>query len=465
MARYYIRSTKGTGEANLYTEVQKRETAEHPRISLKIATPIVVDIETWENAHATPRALDRFMNSREGRELRKRMDEITEAIESLTSRGIYSRAEIEDAINANYYREVRQEQRRIRQELEAEAEALKEQDRANPVIYLDRLIEGMETGEIKHRGRVLSYNSLKVWKAFAKTFRAFYAKHPFTWNEINGLIADRYTAYLEGQNLMSRTVSAYQALFSALTKRAMSEGMHTNSRALEVIGRKRVLEDEKKTQIYLTTEELQALYNMPLTGKEEKARDIFMSGVYTCQRFSDYSRLDPSNFSTTAKGTKVVRIQQKKTGSVVVIPILNDNLLHIAEKYGYSLPKMGDIYVCRHVRNILKRLSAEVPSLAEEVRTVLTRHELEAEQRGEVKHRRDAQGYVIKPRYELVGTHTARRSGITNLYLSGKFDMLQMMSISGHKSAVMFREYIRLSKEEIAEAMTATMEDTNEQLF
>lgn len=121
MARYYIRSTKGTGEANLYTEVQKRETAEHPRISLKIATPIVVDIETWENAHATPRALDRFMNSREGRELRKRMDEITEAIESLTSRGIYDRAEIEEAINANYYREVRQEQRRIRQELEAEA--------------------------------------------------------------------------------------------------------------------------------------------------------------------------------------------------------------------------------------------------------------------------------------------------------------------------------------------------------
>ena len=150
---------------------------------------------------------------------------------------------------------------------------------------------------------------------------------------------------------------------------------------------------------------------------------------------------------------------------MVVIPILNDNLLRIAEKYGYTLPHMGDIYVCKHVRNILKRLSAEVPSLGEEVRTVLTRHELEAEQRGEVKHRRDAQGYVIKPRYELVGTHTARRSGITNLYLSGKFDMLQMMSISGHKSAEIFREYIRLSNEEIAEAMTATMEDTNEQLF
>ena len=46
-----------------------------------------------------------------------------------------------------------------------------------------------------------------------------------------------------------------------------------------------------------------------------------------------------------------------------------------------------------------------------------------------------------------------------------EYDMLQMMCISGHKCAEIFREYIRLSNEEIAEAMTATMEDTNEQLF
>jgi hypothetical protein len=106
-----------------------------------------------------------------------------------------------------------------------------------------------------------------------------------------------------------------------------------------------------------------------------------------------------------------------------------------------------------------------VPTLAEEVRTVLTRYELEAEQTGEAKYRRDAQGYVIKPRYDLVGTHTARRSGITNLYLSGKFDMIQMMSISGHKNAEVFREYIRLSSEEIAEAMSVAIETDDEQLF
>ena len=38
-------------------------------------------------------------------------------------------------------------------------------------------------------------------------------------------------------------------------------------------------------------EELEALYDMELTGLEEKVRDVFLIGCYTAQRFSDYSRI------------------------------------------------------------------------------------------------------------------------------------------------------------------------------
>lgn len=44
-------------------------------------------------------------------------------------------------------------------------------------------------------------------------------------------------------------------------------------------------------EIYLTEEELQALYEMPLEGKEETARDVFLVGCYTSQRFSDTERI------------------------------------------------------------------------------------------------------------------------------------------------------------------------------
>ena len=144
--------------------------------------------------------------------------------------------------------------------------------------------------------------------------------------------------------------------------------------------------------------------------------------------------------------------------------------LEIAEKYNYEIPKVSDVILNRYVKKILKDLSKTVPSLAKLERTVLTMRERTMEERGEVSFRRDAKGYVVKPRYDLVSSHTARRSGITNLYLTGLFDEVQMMSVSGHKDAKTFREYVKLSSDEIADAIAKKLADkenkaTNEGLF
>ncbi len=45
-------------------------------------------------------------------------------------------------------------------------------------------------------------------------------------------------------------------------------------------------------------------------------------------------------------------------------------------------------------------------------------------------------------RYDCVPTHTARCSGITNMYLSHEFTILQMMHISGHKIPKTFMDYL-----------------------
>jgi len=71
---------------------------------------------------------------------------------------------------------------------------------------------------------------------------------------------------------------------------------------------------------------------------------------------------------------------------------------------------------------------------------------------------KDRRGNVVKPRYELVSTHTARRTAITNLYLTGLFDTFQMMHVSGHRTNQSFIEYIRLSSDEIAETITKALE-------
>ncbi len=58
-------------------------------------------------------------------------------------------------------------------------------------------------------------------------------------------------------------------------------------------------------------------------------------------------------------------------------------------------------------------------------------------------------------RYDCVPTHTARCSGITNMYLSHEFTILQMMHISGHKIPKTFMDYLKLLSNEVADEIDA----------
>lgn len=55
-----------------------------------------------------------------------------------------------------------------------------------------------------------------------------------------------------------------------------------------------------------------------------------------------------------------------------------------------------------------------------------------------------------KKKYELISSHTARRSFATNLYLRCK-DARMVMNFTGHTTEENFRKYICISKTEMAE--------------
>ena len=57
------------------------------------------------------------------------------------------------------------------------------------------------------------------------------------------------------------------------------------------------------------------------------------------------------------------------------------------------------------------------------------------------------------PKYELIKTHTARRSGATNMYLAC-ISTLEIMKVTGHKTEKDFLKYIRVTKEETAEILS-----------
>ena len=468
MGNYFLRTKKEKGTASVYLRVQKR----NPKLNILVCSKVSVDIQQWDKVTQDVAKWNDYCKTQDGRKVKETLDSISSAIDNLISQGIYDKARIDEVVEAIVFREERERQRIQEEEERQEQERLrliKEQEeearKADVILFLENFLEGIKNGRIKNGAENYTLNTCKVWSNFLGILKRFIQIYPFTWKDINKALADHFVSFMEKNGYMVTSINKYIICFKAMIQNAMDQELHNNLIALRAFSKKKIQETDKAKEIYLTKAELQALYEMPLEGLKDKVRDVFLVGCYTCQRFSDYARLEQENFTTTAKGTKVVRIVQEKTGNDVVIPILNDNLLHIAAKYGYDIPKINDVILNRYIKQILKELSSTVPSLARKERTLLTMKEREKEKQGLVSFERDNKGYVIKPRYELVSSHTARRSGITNLYLSGNFDTYQMMSISGHRDEKTFYEYIKLSSDEVADSIAQKKEEHKNELF
>ena len=465
MGNYFLRTKREKGTASVYLRVQKR----NPKLNILVCSKVSVDIQQWDKVTQDVAKWNDYCKTQDGRKVKETLDSISSAIDNLISQGIYDKARIDEVVEDVVFREERERQRIQEEEERQEQERLrliKEQEeearKADVILFLENFLEGIKNGRIKNKAENYTPNTCKVWSNFLGILKRFIQIYPFTWKDINKALADRFVSFMEKNGYMVTSINKYIICFKAMIQNAMDQELHNNPIALRAFSKKKIQETDKAKEIYLTKAELQALYEMPLEGLKDKVRDVFLVGCYTCQRFSDYARLEKENFTTTAKGTKVVRIVQEKTGNDVVIPILNDNLLHIAEKYGYDIPKVNDVILNRYIKQILKELSSTVPSLARKERTLLTMKEREKEKQGLVSFERDNKENVIKPRYELVSSHTARRSGITNLYLSGNFDTYQMMSISGHKDEKTFYEYIKLSSDEVADSIAKKMDERKE---
>lgn len=326
---------------------------------------------------------------------------------------------------------------------------LQEARRPGVLDFVRKRLEGMKNGTIKRKGNNYTKQTLHTYTGFANILETFIKQHPFDWEDINERLIDEFVLYMENCGYMKKTVNKNLAVFSAMLNTAFKEGFRFKTSVLDHFPKLHVTREDKVVEIYLTEEELQALYEMPLSGKEDKARDVFLVGCYTSQRFSDYSRITERNISFH-DGVGIITLTQQKTGTEVSIPILNDNLIRIFEKYDYNLPYINNNRLNDTIKVVLEKLSETVPSLKQEMATKLTLVNQKMEGQNRVSYKRNEHGEALVPRYRLATTHTARRTGITLMYLSKMLDSHEMMSISGHKTESVFNDYIKISGIELA---------------
>lgn len=474
LSRFYIlKKDENKEKATLFVRVQ----APNRKIDVQFTTRIQVGVAEWKAAVADEDSLAR--HRKQNSKLHDKLGRIEVMLEREMSAPQFDRQRIKSEILAisdpNKYEiqraqkeaeeKTRLEEEHIRQEQERFIQEGIKAEKAKIWNYLSQFCADIKSGKRLNGNDRYSAGTVKSWHSFMRLYGDFDRKHQYTWEIVNREFTARFLAYMKNHNYMITAQNKYLVTLRALVGYAYTDGVHDNNRATQCFSKKKIDEKDKAAEIYLTSAELQALYEMPLTGLQEQVRDIFLVGCYTCQRVSDYNNISPDSFTTTAKGTPIIRLTQQKTHTEVKIPIMNPNLQAICEKYGYNLPSVVDVILNRYIKEILKELSETVPSLAVKVRTKLTMKQRKQEDDGRIIVERNSKGEVMMPRYNCVTTHTARRSGITNMYLTHKYTILQMMHVSGHKTQKTFMDYIKLSSDEIADEIDAIANQTRMDVF
>lgn len=313
---------------------------------------------------------------------------------------------------------------------------------------LNSFINDMQSGVLQTKGRPLATGTIENWKSFSALVARFQESRNFgciPLAQISPSVVRSFIRFLIGEGYAISTLNKNIGMLRAFLRRhADSIGSDCRDSITACV---KIQKDTRggSKEVFLNMEELDALRRVQLSGREAETRDLFLVGCYTCQRVSDFTRLTPNCFQQTARGTKVIRICQRKTRNMVCIPILWPELENICMDYGYRMPQMSTDTMNRHLRRIMRRLAEEVPSLREPVWI--------RPRKGQ--NRNDSREEICVEKWRCVSSHTARRSGITNLYLSGKLSIYQIMHISGHRSQKNLLNYIKLTADDMADEIAS----------
>lgn len=297
--------------------------------------------------------------------------------------------------------------------------------------FSDAFIESKEEQISNVKSVKLSIITIRSYKQTIKKLKDFNKKinYNLDFDNIDLNFYYLFIKFLEEEKYSLNTIGKHIKNLKTILNRATDSGLNTN---LEYRQREFKVLNEITTEIYLTTDEIDKIYNLNLSDKPhwEQARDLFIIGYYTGQRVSDFNRLTKDNIKVF-EGNKVFEIHQMKTKKTVYVPIHKRVLNILGSRYDGGLPsKMPDKSINEYIKLIGKR--AEINELI--IRQITRAGEME-------------NGSVLK--YNMIGTHTARRSFCTNAHLA-KMPTVDIMAISGHTTEKEFYKYIRITKQERA---------------
>lgn len=178
-------------------------------------------------------------------------------------------------------------------------------------------------------------------------------------------------------------------------------------------------EAPEKRFVVLSPAEINKIASFKVEGRLKKIRDLFVFQYLTSQRFSDiinFNRADvDDNYIWILRQQKT-----KKDGRLRQIA-LHDCAIEILEEYNWRLPKISNVKFNKYIKELMQLVGIEGTQNVEAVFF------------GKFEK-------VEKPRWQLVSSHTARRSAITHGFQLG-IDRQLVKSQAGHSSMRQTEDY------------------------
>ena len=233
----------------------------------------------------------------------------------------------------------------------------------------------------------------------------------YTLTDFNDTFFQDFIAFLRTEHdLYDNTLHRYINFFKTCLIWCQRKGYKINNDYKNIS-----IKRHETNDVHLTESELKLLEQVELTGSKERARDLFLIGAYTGQRFSDYSIFEKADVREGAIVKKA-----KKTKVTSFIP-LHSKLEKLLDKYEWKLPKISSQKFNIRIQEVCKELE-----INDSIKKVSYMGKNVKEE--------------IFPKWKLIGSHTARRTFITLMSERGMPDH-QLMQIAGIKDAKTLQKY------------------------
>lgn len=464
MTQIIARGTKDDGTVNLYVRLYQR-----PWLNKTIAIGITLSKQDWQYMDSMLKNADAARKSGSNVVLRDalatKLWNLKQVLDTMITAGTAKPDTVKKVLDEMLHED---EAKEVERHLAEAAAKEKDDGRVKLMDWIRTFIDECESGErLKQKStRTITAGTIKTYRGTLAQLEAYQAKrhriidfddmsmdfyddwrHFFLEKKDAKGNPRPYSPNTIGKHIKNLKIFLYAAKDMKLTTRDDFESARFAADSQEV------------ENVYLTEDRVQEMYQtdfederiverlMKLAPDDDErsamkdqltrrtpqllneAKDIFTVGCLTGQRVSDYKRINEDMIRTLSDGNDYIYLQQAKTQKWIYIP-LDIRVRAILQKYGGRLPKIYDQDLNERIKVIGRLLGWRENGGIKELHGMM-----------EVP--------TQKKFYELIKTHTARRTFATNAY-KNKVSLSSIMVITGHSSEKMLRKYLKLDNEERA---------------